>query len=156
MAAQSEPMACARFYFEWNNNNNLLIKSVSGVKYTVDATPSEPIGINKKGTTTQVTPTGVTLSQVTLTFVDTDDNKPLIKWYDDCHIPADEGGLKSKAASQLYPCSLVFTKQDGSEGVRYNFIDAIPTDITSSEYSSGSGNLTEVTLTFLYTSLVRA
>ncbi|MDX2100071.1 MAG: phage tail protein [Leptolyngbyaceae cyanobacterium bins.59] len=155
-----EYLTFSRFYFEVDGKTSLLISKASGVSITVEMTDqTKPIGSTKGNagavTQTQATPTGVSTQNITLEFVSTADNNTLIEWYLRCHPkPRDGGGRKQM--EQRLSCSLVFYKQDGTEGARWNIVDAIPAKYKTTKVSADSNDLFKETIEIAHAGLVRA
>lgn len=155
-----EYLTFSRFYFEVDGKTALLISKASGVSITIETTDqTKPIGSTKGNvgatTQTQATPTGVSTANITLEFVSTGDNNTLLEWYLRCHPkPRDGGGRKQM--QQRLACSLVFYKQDGTEGARWNLIDAIPAKYKTTKVSAESNDLFKETIEIAHAGLVRA
>lgn len=156
-----EYLTFGRFYFEVDGKTELLISKVSGVAITIETTDAtKPIGSSKGGTIgartqTQATPTGVSTQNITLEFVSTADNNTLLDWYLRCHPKARDGGPR-RQMEQRFACSLVFLHQDGTEGARWNIVDAIPAKYKTSKVGADSNNLFMETIEIAHAGLVRA
>ncbi len=156
-----EYLTFSRFYFEADRDKvKLLISKVSGVSITIEVTdPTKPIASTKGGggatTITQATPTGVSTQNITLEFVATSNNNVLLDWYLRCHPKADGGGSRRQMQERL-ACSLVFYNQDGSEGARWNIVDAIPAKYKTSKVSADSNDLFKETIEIAHAGLIRA
>jgi len=156
-----EYLTFSRFYFEIDGKTSLLISKASGVAITIEVTDqTKPIGSTKGSaagarTQTQATPTGVSTQNITLEFVSTADNNTLLEWYLRCHPKPRDGGPR-KQMEQRLSCSLVFYKQDGAEGARWNIIDAIPAKYKTTKVSADSNDLFKETIEIAHAGLIRA
>lgn len=155
-----EYLTFSRFYFEADGKVKLLISKVSGVSITIEATdPTKPIGSTKgnsgANTVTQATPTGVSTQNITLEFVSTSDNNTLLDWYLLCHPKSDGGGSRMQMQQRL-ACSLVFYKQNGAEGARWNIIDAIPAKYKTTKVSADANDHFKETIEIAHAGLIRA
>jgi phage tail-like protein len=156
-----EYLTFSRFYFEVDGMTELLIAKASGVKINVETTDqTAPIGSTKgtnggARTQTQATPTGVTTENITLEFVSTDANTPLLDWYLRCHPKPRDGGPRNQM-QQRFACSLVFYNQDGTEGARWNIRDAIPAKYKTTKVSAEGKDLFKETVEIAHSGLIRA
>ena len=153
---QIECLTVSRFYFEFNNVTSLRIMKASGLSITIDpASEGQPTG-NSKGnkTNTQITPAGVSFENMTLEFVSAMENDVLTQWYVDCHPRPAVGGGTSQM-SRRYECSLVFYKQDASEGARWWLRDAIPAKYSSTQVTAESTDLFKETIEVAHSGLIR-
>ena len=151
-----EYLTVTRFYFEFNNNTSLLISKASGLSITIDpASEGKPIGVRKNlATETQITPATVSYQNLTLEFVTAVDNDILLQWYVDAH-PQGWGGGGRPAMQRRYPASLVFYKQDGSEGARWNILDAMPAKYKTTQVKADSADLFKETVEIAHAGLIR-
>ncbi|MGI0485205.1 phage tail protein [Pantanalinema rosaneae CENA516] len=155
-----EYLTFSRFYFEVDGKTRLLISKASGVAITIEVTDqTKPIGSTKGAgagarTQTQATPTGVSTQNITLEFVSTGDNNTLLDWYLRCHPKPRDGGPR-KQMEQRLACSLVFYNQDGTEGARWNIVDAIPAKYKTTKVSADSNDLFKETVEIAHAGLVR-
>ncbi len=151
-----EYLTNARFYFEVNNNTRLLIAKTSGLSITIDAaSEGKPIG-GRKGlmTETQITPATVSYQNLTLEFVTAGDNDILLQWYVDSH-PQGWGGGGRPTMEKRYEASLVFYKQNGSEGARWNIRDAIPAKYKTTQVKADSTDLFKETIEIAHAGMIR-
>lgn len=154
--APMEYLTLSRFYFEFNNQTILRISKVSGIAITIDpAAEGQPIGVSKGiKTETQITPAGVSYGNATLEFVTTIENDILLQWYVDSH-PKSLGGGGTHQMQRRYEASLVLYKQNGSEGARWNFRDAIPAKYTTTQVKADSSDLFKETVEIAHAGLIR-
>lgn len=156
-----EYLTFSRFYFEVDGMVELLIAKASGVKIGIETSDATaPIGSTRGGsagarTQTQGTPTGVKTDNITLEFVSTDLNTPLLDWYLRCHPKSRDGGPRNQM-EQRFACSLVFYKQNGDEGARWNIRDAIPAKYKSSKLTADGKELFKETVEIAHAGLIRA
>jgi len=151
-----EYLTVSRFYLEINNNTRLLISKASGLSITIDpASEGKPIGTRKGLTTdTQTTPATVSYQNITLEFVTAIDNDILLQWYVDSHPQAmGRGGRQTMA--RRYEASLVFYKQDGSEGARWNIKDAIPAKYKTTQVKADSADIFKETIEVAHAGMIR-
>lgn len=152
----------AKFYFEVDGITDLLIQKVSGPEIElVVAGGDAPIGVTKGGKTqTQSVIGGVKYnSTINLTYVAGNEGvqKKLEDWYNQCHAEAYSGGEK-KGRTNRKTGSLVVYDGDGKEGMRFDFTDLFPCDITQAGGTLGldqSGQIAVDTLQLGFTKLVR-
>lgn len=151
-----EYLTVSRFYFEVNNNTRLLIAKASGISITIDpASEGKPVGIRKGlATDTQVTPATVSYQNMTLEFVTAGDNDILLQWYVDSH-PQGMGGGGRQTMQRRYEASLVFYKQNGSEGARWNIKDAIPAKYKTTQVKADSADLFKETIEVAHAGMLR-
>jgi phage tail-like protein len=155
-----EYLTLSRFYFEIDGKTQLLIAKASGIAISIETTDqSKPIGSTKGAgggarTQTQATPTGVSTSNLTLEFVSTADNNTLLDWYLRCHPKPRDGGPRRQMEQRL-SCSLVFYNQDGTEGARWNVVDAVPAKYKTTKVSADSNELFRETIDIAHAGLVR-
>ncbi len=154
-----EYLTASRFYFEFGGagGDTLLISKVSGLSITIDtAAQGQPIGVTRDiRTQTQITPAGVSYENLTLEFVTTMDNDALLNWYMACNPKSSIGGATEAFASRNSG-SLVFYKQDGTEGARWNLRNALPVKYTSSQVQAESTDLFKETVEIMHAGLIRA
>lgn len=155
-----EYLTYSRFYFEVDGMVKLLVAKASGIAITMEMTDqSKPIGSTKgvgggARTQTQATPTGVSTANITLEFISTDDNSGLLEWYLRCHPKPRDGGPRRQMEQRL-ACSLVFANQDGTEGARWNLVDAIPAKYKTTKVSADSNELFQETVEIAHAGLNR-
>ena len=151
-----EYLTVSRFYLEINNNTRLLISKASGLSITIDpASEGKPIGVRKGLVTeTQTTPATVSYQNITLEFVTAVDNDILLQWYVDCH-PEALGGGGRPTMQQRYQASLVFFKQNGSEGARWNIRDAIPAKYKTTQVKADSADIFKETIEIAHAGMIR-
>lgn len=151
-----EYLTVSRFYLEINNNTKLLISKASGLSITIDpASEGKPIGTRKGLTTeTQTTPATVSYQNMTLEFVTAADNDILLQWYVDSH-PKAMGGGGRETMRRRYEASLVFYKQDGSEGARWNLRDAIPAKYKTTQVKADSADIFKETIEIAHAGMIR-
>lgn len=151
-----EYLTVSRFYFEFNNYTALRIMKASGLSISIDpAAEGQPTG-NSKGnkTQTQITPAGVSYENMTLEFVTSMENDVLLQWYIDCHPKPAVGGGKPQM-TRRYECSLVFYRQDASEGARWWIRDAIPAKYSTTQVTAESTDLFKETVEVAHAGLIR-
>ncbi len=136
-----------RFYFEINGNTRLQLQKVSGISMSLEpAAEGQAIFAGKNvAAGTQITPAYASYENMTLEFVSTMENDTLLNWYFRSHPPAMTGGTTT-AVQEAGDASLVVYKQDGSEGARWNIIQAVPAKYTTTQVSAESGDLYKETL----------
>jgi phage tail-like protein len=151
-----EYLTVSRFYFEFNNQTQLLITKASGLSIGIDpAAEGQPIGVGKNiKTQTQITPAGVSYENMTLEFVTTATNDILLQWYLDCHPKPRDGGSRPQM-QRRYQASLVFYRQDGREGARWSIRDAIPAKYSTTQVSAESTDLFKETVEVAHAGLIR-
>lgn len=151
-----EYLTVSRFYFEFNNNTSLLISKASGLSITIDpASEGKPIGVRRGLVTdTQATPATVSYQNMTLEFVTAADNDILLQWYVDSH-PQGMGGGGRPSMARRYEASVVFYKQDGSEGARWNIRDAMPAKYKTTQVKADSADLFKETIEIAHAGLIR-
>lgn len=153
---QLEYLTVSRFYLEINNNTRLLISKASGLSITIDpASEGKPIGVRKGlKTDTQTTPATVSYQNITLEFVAAADNDILLQWYVDSH-PQALGGGGRQTMQRRYQASLVFYKQNGSEGARWNIRDAIAAKYKTTQVKADSADLFKETIEIAHAGMIR-
>jgi len=151
-----EYLTVSRFYLEINNNTRLLISKASGLSITIDAaSEGKPIGTRKGMVTdTQTTPATVSYQNITLEFVSAVDNDILLQWYVDSH-PQALGGGGRKTTDRRYEASLVFYKQNGSEGARWNIKDALPAKYKTTQVKADSADIFKETIEVAHAGMIR-
>ncbi|MBL1176274.1 phage tail protein [Pantanalinema sp. GBBB05] len=158
-----EYLTNAKFYFEIDGITDLLVQKVSGpeIELTV-AGGDAPIGVTKGGKTqTQSVIGGVKYnSTITLTYVAGNEGpqKKLEDWYIQCHAESYAGG-ETKGRSNRKTGSLVVYDGDGAEGMRFNFTDLFPCDISQAGGDLSpdkAGEIAVDTLQLGFTKVVRA
>ena len=153
-----EYLTGARFYFEFQGEGGelLLISKVSGLSITIDvAGQGQPLGCTKGAITkTQYTPSGTTYENLTLEFVTMAENDSLLNWYLDSHPKAYMGGA-TEAWEKRSSASLVFYRQNGDEGARYNIRNALPVKYTSTQVSAESTDLFKETIEIMHAGIIR-
>lgn len=151
-----EYLTVSRFYLEINNNTRLLISKASGLSITIDpASEGKPIGVAKGlATNTQTTPATVSYQNMTLEFVTAAENDILLKWYVESH-PQAMGGGGRNTMTQRYEASLIFYKQNGSEGARWNIKDAIPAKYKTTQVKADSADIFKETIEIAHAGMIR-
>ncbi len=147
MAQTPEYLTTSKFYFELSGGavggmQLLPIKKVSGVSVTVNpAGEGESSGVTKAAVSdVQTTVAGVSTNNVTLEFNADPRNDVLQRWFRSVHAPAKEGGGTDWANNRC-EASLVVYKLNNEEGARFNFVDAIPVNYTTTKLEAGSTEL---------------
>ncbi|MEO1126896.1 MAG: phage tail protein [Cyanobacteria bacterium J06639_16] len=147
MAQTPEYLTYSRFFFELSDgvtgsSQQLKIQKLSGLNITVEvAGEGESIGVQKGlKSDTQFTVSSTSFENLSLEFVTTIENDILEQWYKSCHPTSFEGGGTQWNANRSI-ASIVFLNQDGSEGARYNIVDAIPTTYATTQMAPDSTDL---------------
>ena len=153
-----EYLTSSRFYFQFGatTDEDLLISKVSGLSITIDvAGQGQPLGVTRGAVTrTQHTPTGTTYENLTLEFVTTAENETLLNWYLSANPKSYMGGATDAFANRM-EASLVFYKQDGTEGARYNIRNALPVKYSSTQLSTESTDLFKETIEIMHAGIIR-
>lgn len=155
--ADGEILANSKFYVEFDGLSDLIIKSVSGVSATLELAGSDSsFGVTKAGKSViQATVTGVSNSNITITFVGTADDKSLYDWYYASHSTEFSGG-GSESGGERKTASIVLYDQKGDEAARWNLTGVFPVSYKGSQLSAEDAALYEETLDFAYENLSRA
>lgn len=151
----------SKFYFEIDSVTALSLKTITGPEIEMEVAGGDAaIGVTKDAKTqTQATIGSIKYNQtMTLTYVagNESEQQKLSDWYNDCHPDTFAGGA-SKAMDSRKTGSLVIYDPNGSEAMRYNFIDLFPgtkKQISSLSIESG-GQLAEDTLELYFTQVTR-
>lgn len=153
-----EYLTSSRFYFEFgpSPDEEILISKVSGLSITIDvAGQGQPLGVTKGAVTrTQYTPSGTTYENLTLEFVTMAENDTIINWYMAANPKAYMGG-GAEGWNERQSAALVFYRQDGSEGARFNIRNALPVKYTSTQVSAESTDLFKETIEIMHAGIVR-
>ena len=155
---EREYLTASRFYFEFGATaDSLLISKVSGLSITIDtAAQGQAIGVTRDiRTQTQITPAGVSYENLTLEFVTTMDNDALLNWYVACNPKSSDGGATEAFASRNSG-SLVFYRQDGTEGARWDIRNALPVKYTTTQLQAESTDLFKETIEIMHAGLIRS
>lgn len=152
MAQTPEYLTYSRFWFELSdgatgNSQQLQIQKLSGLNITLEvAGEGESIGLQKGlKSNTQFTVASTSFENLSLEFVTTIDNDLLEQWYKACH-PTSFAGGGTDWISNRSTASVVFYNVDGSEGARFNIIDAIPTTYTTTQMAADSTDMFKETV----------
>ena len=152
MAQTPEYLTYSRFFFELSDgatgsSQQLKIQKLSGLNVTLEvAGEGESIGLQKGlKSNTQFTIASTSFENLSLEFVTTIENDILELWYKSCH-PTSFAGGGTAWKDNRSTASVVFLNQDGSEGARYNIVDAIPTTYTTTQLASDSTDMFKETI----------
>ena len=133
-----------------------IFSKVSGLSITIDvAGQGQPLGVTRGAVTrTQHTPSGVTYENLTLEFVTMAENDTLLNWYLESNPKAYMGGA-TEARDRRSSASLVFYRQNGDEGARYNIRNCLPVKYTSTQLSAESTDLFKETIEIMHAGIIR-
>ncbi|MEM8545429.1 MAG: phage tail protein [Cyanobacteria bacterium P01_H01_bin.119] len=152
MAQTPEYLTYSRFFFELSegatgNSQQLKIQKLSGLNINLEvAGEGESIGLQKGlKSDTQFTISSTSFENLSLEFVTTIENDILELWYKSCH-PTSYAGGGTAWSDNRSTASVVFLNSDGSEGARFNIIDAIPTTYTTTQMSPDSTDIFKETV----------
>ncbi|APB32740.1 phage tail protein [Gloeomargarita lithophora Alchichica-D10] len=160
MADTPEYLTTSRYYFEISGGStgsqSLLISKCSGVKIDLNVVgEGMSLGVTKGARSiVQITPGSTKFSNVTLEFIISQENNVLQQWFWACQSHSYEGG-GTQWSNNRNECSLVFYKQDGSEGARFNFRDAICAKYKSTALKPDSTDFFKETIEIAHAGLVR-
>lgn len=154
--ASGEILANSKFYVEIDGLSDLIIKSVSGISATIELAGSDAsYGVTKGGkSAVQSTVTGVSNSNLTITFVGTAEDKRVYDWFYASHSTEYSGG-GTGSAGERKTASVVLYNQGGDEAARWNLTGVFPVSYKGSQLSAEDAALYEETLDFGYENLAR-
>ena len=149
--ASGEVLSGSRYYVEFDDLTDLVVKKVSGIGITLDtAGDMQSFGVTKDGKSQiQATVTGVTQGTLTIEFVATEDDKRVVDWYLDSHSPPISGGGTANKG-QLRNGSIALYNQGGEEAARWEYKGLMPKTYTSSKMEPGSTELYIEKVEFAY------
>ena len=152
MAQTPEYLTYSRFFFELSdgaagNSQQLKIQKLSGLNINLEvAGEGESIGLQKGlKSDTQFTIASTSFENLSLEFVSTIENDILEQWYKACH-PTSFAGGGTDWINNRSTASVVFLNADGSEGARFNIVDAVPTTYTTTSLASDSTDMFKETV----------
>lgn len=149
--AKDEILANSKFYVTFDGLDDLIIKSISGLGSTIELAGSDAsYGVTKDGkSAVQSTVTGVSNSNLTITFVGTVEDKRVYDWYYASHSTEFSGGGSSdKGARKTGTISLY--NQGGEEAAQWTLKGVFPVSYKGSSLSAEDAALYEETLDFAY------
>ncbi|MEA5467391.1 phage tail protein [Spirulina sp. 06S082] len=154
--AAGEILACSKFYISIDGLDDLIIKSISGISATIELAGSDAsYGVTKGGkSAVQSTVTGVSNSNLTITFVGTAEDKRVYDWYYSSHSTEYVGGgSENKGERKTGTISLY--NQGGEEAATWVLTGVFPVSYKGSSLSAEDAALYEETLDFAYENLSR-
>ena len=154
--AKDEVLACSKFYLQFDGLEDLVLKSCTGPKISLEsAGDTTSYGVSKGGRSViQATVTGVSNGTITAVYVASAEDDRLLKWHQDSHSePITGGGSKNKGVHKTG--SLILYNQAGDEAARWNMTGVMPISYKSSKFAPDSKELATETVEFAYHSIVR-
>lgn len=154
--AKDELVGGSKFYVQFDGLEDLILKSCTGPKITLEsAGDTTSYGVSKGGKSViQATVTGVSNGTITVVYVASVDDDRLVKWHQDSHCePIAGGGSKNKGA--LKTGSIILYNQAGEEAARWNMTGVMPISYKSSKFAPDSKELATETVEFAYHSILR-
>ncbi|MDA0866339.1 MAG: phage tail protein [Cyanobacteria bacterium] len=154
--AAGEVLACSKFYFTLDGLEEKVIQKVSGIGVTLEvAGDSKSFGVSKEGKSNiQATVTGVSNSDLTVTFVGTAQDDSLMKWYRESHsVPSQGGGASSEGVRKTGTITLF--NQGGAAAAEWTITGVFPKSYKSSEMDPSSTDLFTEEIVMVYESLAR-
>lgn len=154
--AKGEVLASSKFYVQFDGLEDLVMKSCTGPKITLEsAGDTTSYGVSKGGKSViQATVTGVTNGTITVVYVSSVSDNRLMKWHQDSHSePILGGGSTNKGA--LKTGSIILYNQGGDEAARWNLTGVMPKTYKSSKFDPSSKELATETVEFVYHSILR-
>ncbi|MGB0560656.1 MAG: phage tail protein [Spirulinaceae cyanobacterium] len=154
--AKDEILANSKFYVSFDSLDDLIIKSISGISSTIELAGSDAsYGVTKDGkSAVQSTVTGVSNSNVTITFVSTEQDKRVFDWYYESHSTEYAGG-GSKSKGERKTGTISVYNQGGEEAAQWTMKGVFPVSYKGSQLSAEDASLFEETLEFAYEHLDR-
>ena len=154
--SKGEVLACSKFYLQFDGLEDLVLKSCTGPKITLEsAGDTTSFGVSKGGKSViQATVTGVSNATITAVYVASVEDDRLLKWHQESHSEAIAGG-GSKNKGALKTGSLILYNQAGEEAARWNMTGIMPITYKSSKFDPSSKELATETVEFAYHSILR-
>src|SRR4028118_99350 len=154
--AKGEVLACSKFYLQFDGLEDLILKSCTGPKITLEsAGDTTSYGVSKGGKSViQATVTGVSNGTVTAVHAASVEDDRLVQWHQEAHSEEIAGG-GSKNKGALKTGSIILYNQAGEEAARWNMTGVMPIEYKSSKFDPSSKELATETVVFAYHSLLR-
>ncbi|NEO83194.1 MAG: phage tail protein [Spirulina sp. SIO3F2] len=154
--AADEILANSKFYIDIDGLSDLIIKSVSGISATIELAGSDAsYGVTSGGVSAvQSTVTGVSNSNITITFVGTAEDKRVFDWYYDSHSTEYSGG-GTGSGGERKTATISLYNQGGDEAAQWTLTGVFPVSYKGSSLSAEDAALYEETLDFCYENLSR-
>ncbi|MEM8640661.1 MAG: phage tail protein [Cyanobacteria bacterium P01_G01_bin.54] len=154
--AAAEILANSKFYIDIEGLSDLIIKSISGISATIELAGSDSsYGVTKDGkSVVQSTVTGVSNSNMTITFVGTADDKRVFDWYYDSHSTEYAGG-GTGSKGERKTATIFLYNQGGESAAEWTLKGVFPVSYKGSQLSAEDASLYEETLDFAYEHLDR-
>lgn len=149
--ASGEILANSKFYISFDSLDDLIIKSISGLGSTIELAGSDSsYGVTKDGKSAiQSTVTGVSNSNITITFVSSASDKRIFDWYYSSHSTEYSGG-GSESKGERKTGTLSVYNQGGEEAAQWVLKGVFPVSYKGSQFSAEDAALFEETLDFAY------
>lgn len=154
--AKGEILATSKFYVQFDGLEDLVMKSCTGPKITLEsAGDTTSYGVSKGGKSViQATVTGVTNGTITVVYVSSVSDNRLMKWHQDSHSESILGGGSANKGA-LKTGSIILYNQGGDEAARWNITGVMPKTYKSSKFDPSSKELATETVEFVYHSIHR-
>lgn len=149
--AKDEILANSKFYISFDSLDDLIIKSVSGLGSTIELAGSDAsYGVTKDGKSAiQSTVTGVSNSNITITFVGTAQDTRVYDWYYSSHSTEYSGGGSGSKGERKTGTLMVYN-QGGEVAAEWTLKGVFPVSYKGSQLSAEDASLYEETLDFAY------
>lgn len=151
--AKDEILATSKFYLEFDEITQLIVKKVSGLSVTLDAAGDmKSFGVRKDAVSfMQATVSGVTNANMTVDFVATQEDQSMHDWYRASHSAGGpSAGKGSTSGGKRKNASLTIYNQEGKEAARWNFSGVFPSSYKTSKMEPGTTELFTETVEFVY------
>ena len=154
--SKGEVVGCSKFYVQFDGLEDLVLKSCTGPKITLEsAGDTTSYGVSKGGKSViQATVTGVSNGTITAVYIASVEDNRLMQWHQDSHCEAITGG-GSKNKGVLKTGSIILYNQAGDEAARWNMTGVMPISYKSSKFDPSSKELATETVEFAYHSILR-
>ncbi|MEA5420566.1 phage tail protein [Spirulina sp. CCNP1310] len=154
--AKGELLANSKFYITIEGFEDLIVKSVSGITTTLEVAGSDSsYGVTKDGKSfVQATVTGVSNSNITVSFVGTADDKRLFDWWDESHSREISGGGSAKKGERK-AATVTLYNQGGEPAAEWQMTGVFPVKYSGTQFSPDSAELYVETIEFAYEGLHR-
>lgn len=154
--SKGEVVGCSMFYLQFDGLEDLVLKSCTGPKITLEsAGDTTSYGVTKGGKSViQATVTGVSNGTITAVYIASVADNRLLLWHQDSHREAITGG-GSKNKGVLKTGSIILYNQAGDEAARWNMTGVMPISYKSSKFDPSSKELATETVEFAYHSILR-
>ncbi len=154
--AAGEILACSKFYFTLDGLEEKIIQKVSGIGVTLEAGGDmKSYGVTKDAKSTiQATVTGVSNSDITVTFVGTAQDDSLMKWYRASHSVPSQGGGSSEGGARKTGTITLFN-QAGEAAAEWTLSGVFPKSYKSSDMDPTKNDLFTEEIAMGYESLAR-